>query len=376
MTNQQNKQTKWILWGALIVLVGALVCLGVASALWFKTSVTEGTSTLSSQGLSFAEGAAGEGASDAAISGSAPEQNDAEQSRHTSSSPDQTAQKAASEVDSDAASLDSSEDSALLRAHFIDVGQGDSEFVELPDGKTLLIDAGVEDAGPTVVDYISGRGYSRIDYVVVTHPHADHMGGMAQVLKSFDIGEIWMPDAVNTTRSFESMISVISERNIPTHKAIAGEVIADEVAGEAADETGYHLDILAPTEGFFSEDLNDYSAVVLLKYGEVSYLFTGDASYEGISAVAPGHVDVLKVSHHGSRTGTSRSLLRLLSPTYAVISYGIGNDYGHPKQRVLDMLYDAGAEVFGTGAEGTVDIVTDGQTISTSTEKTGTITAG
>ena len=253
-----------------------------------------------------------------------------------------------------------------LKAHFIDVGQGDSEFIELPDGKSLLIDGGPTDAGGKVLSYIKDLGYSRIDYVVATHPHEDHIGGLTTVISSLEVGEIWAPDASTNTRTFENFLDAIESRGIETHGAAAGKTIGDSDA--------YSIQVLGPQSGASFDDLNDASAIVLVTFGQNTFLFTGDASSGLISQACNSHVDVLKVGHHGSKTSTNASLVAGLSPTYAVISYGIGNSYGHPTQEALDAL--SGTTVYGTGANGTVTIESDGTNLSISTEKDGAVVTG
>lgn len=253
-----------------------------------------------------------------------------------------------------------------LKAHFIDVGQGDSEFIELPDGKTLLIDGGPTDAGEKVLSYIKDLGYSRIDYVVATHPHEDHIGGLTTVISSLEVGELWAPDASTNTETFENFLDAIESRGIETHGASAGKSIGESDL--------YSIQILGPQGGASYDDLNDASAIVLLTYGQNRFLFTGDASSSLISQACNTQVDVLKVGHHGSRTSTNAALATSLSPTYAVISYGIGNSYGHPTQEALDAL--SGTTVYGTGVNGTVTIESDGTSLSASAEKDGTVVAG
>lgn len=253
-----------------------------------------------------------------------------------------------------------------LKAHFIDVGQGDSEFIELPDGKTLLIDGGPTDAGEKVLSYIKDLGYSRIDYVVATHPHEDHIGGLTTVISSLEVGELWAPDASTNTETFENFLDAIESRGIETHGASAGKSIGESDL--------YSIQVLGPQGGASCDDLNDASAIVLLTYGQNRFLFTGDASSSLISQACNTHVDVLKVGHHGSRTSTNAALATSLSPTYAVISYGIGNSYGHPTQEALDAL--SGTTVYGTGVNGTVTIESDGTSLSASAEKDGTVVAG
>ena len=237
--------------------------------------------------------------------------------------------------------------------HFIDVGQGDSEFIELPNGKTMLIDAGPTESGGEVASYIAGLGYSRIDYIVATHPHEDHIGGMARVLSSFDIGEIWMPRATSNTATFEGLLDVIAEKGIPVHAAEEGKIVC-------SDE-GFLAMILSPSETSYS-DLNDWSVILELDVGARSFLFTGDASSGVIGKACSHHVDVLKVGHHGSRTSTTPQLAGVLSPDWAVISVGTGNSYGHPSEEVLAALSGV-VHLLRTDLDGTVTLSCDGETI-------------
>lgn len=257
-----------------------------------------------------------------------------------------------------------------LTVHYLDVGQGDSELLELPDGKLMLIDAGTQEAGPTVVQAIRALGKTRIDYLVATHPHADHIGGMAEVIRAFDIGEVWAPNVTTNTRTFESFTGAVAAKGLSINAASKGKDIV------APGNTSYDIQILGPSDSVSSEDLNDYSLIIRVRYGSTSFLFTGDAPKDEIRADVGEHVDVLKVAHHGSDTGTDAALAAQLSPKMAVISYGIGNDYGHPKQGVLDALASSGAQVFGTGANGTVTVTSDGTNVQTSTEREGAVVAG
>ena len=202
--------------------------------------------------------------------------------------------------------------------------------------------------------------------MVATHPHEDHIGGLTTVISSLDVGELWAPDASTNTETFENFLDAIESRGIETHGASAGKSIGDSDL--------YSIQILGPQGGASYDDLNDASAIVLLTYGQNRFLFTGDASSSLISQACNTHVDVLKVGHHGSRTSTNAALATSLSPTYAVISYGIGNSYGHPTQEALDAL--SGTTVYGTGVNGTVTIESDGTSLSASAEKDGTVVAG
>lgn len=258
---------------------------------------------------------------------------------------------------------------ADMTVTFIDVGQGDSTLVELPDGKVMLIDAGEASASQSVLDALEVAGVDEIDYLVATHPHADHIGGMEAVLDAYDVGAVWMPDAPDTTETYEGFLDAVDAEGCPVEEATAGE----EIVGEDA---GYTVDVLAPSDDVDSEDMNDYSAIVKVTYGDTALLFTGDASAQEIVDANPGHVDVLKAAHHGSETGTNTEVMTETTPEFVVMSYAEGNSYGHPDQSALDAVSAAGATAYSTAANGNVTATSDGEQVSVETEKDGTIVAG
>lgn len=256
-----------------------------------------------------------------------------------------------------------------MTATFIDVGQGDSTLVTLPDGKVMLIDAGEASASQNVLDALEAADVDDIDYLVATHPHADHIGGMEAVLDTYDVDEVWMPDAPDTTETYEGFLDAVDAEGCSVEKAVAGE----EIVGEDA---GYTVDVLAPSDDVDSEDMNDYSAIVKVTYGDTALLFTGDASAQEIVDANPGHVDVLKAAHHGSETGTNAEVMTETTPEFVVMSYAEGNSYGHPDQSALDAVSAAGATAYSTAANGNVTATSDGEQVSVETEKNGTIVAG
>lgn len=249
-----------------------------------------------------------------------------------------------------------------LRVSFIDVGQGDSEFIELPNGETMLIDAGTNETGKNVVDYIKSLGYTSINYVVGTHPHEDHIGGLDDVIKTFDIGSIYMPKVTADTKTFEDVLDAAESKNLMINTAKSGVSIMDT--------EDLSVKFLAPTLDIY-ENTNDYSAVVKVVYGDTSYLFTGDAEEFSESLITDDvNADVLKVGHHGSSTSTSTEFLKKVSPSSAVISCGKDNSYGHPHSETLQKLADMGTAVYRTDELGTIVSVSDGKTINFDTNNT------
>ncbi len=247
---------------------------------------------------------------------------------------------------------------SAMMVSFLDVGQGDSAFIEFPSGKTALIDAGDTTASDVVVDYINNRGHDRIDFLIATHPHADHIGGMSDVVKEFSIGEIYMPKVSHTSKTFERLMLSIQKKGLGIHSAKAGVYI--EV------EPGIFMDFVAPCRGEY-EELNDFSAVIRLTYGEKAILFTGDAEslseQEIVSSGAELKADILKVGHHGSVTSSSDCFLKAVAPEWAVISVGRDNDYGHPHKEILTKLTKQNITIYRTDLHGTVTVITDGKTM-------------
>nr|WP_277348159.1 MBL fold metallo-hydrolase [Bifidobacterium sp. DSM 109957] len=277
-------------------------------------------------------------------------------------------------IDSTTAGTDSDKQETVvqltdLKAHFIDVGQGDSEFLQLPDGKTMLIDAGEAASGTTVVDYLNSQDVEAIDYLVATHPHSDHVGGLIGVLDEFDIGEVWMPDASEGTETYNEFLDAVESEDCEVNKATAGEQIIDE-------DAGYEVAVLGPQSNIQSDDMNHYSIVLKVTYGDTAMLFTGDAPAASIVEDDPGHVDVLKAAHHGSATGTDAAVMEATSPTNIIMSYAEGNDYGHPDQSALDAAAGASAKVYSTAANGNIVVTSDGKSVTVSTARTGDVVAG
>lgn len=255
-----------------------------------------------------------------------------------------------------------------LAVHFLDVGQGDSEFIELPDGKTMLIDAGESEYGDTIVNYIKGLGYKKIDYLVATHPHADHIGGMAKVVQSFSIGSVYMPNATTTTQTYSSLLTAIKSAGLTITTAKAGV--------NMFNSNGLTVDIIAPV-GTSYDDLNNCSAVIKLSYKNNSFLFMGDAEELSENQITANvNADVLKVGHHGSSSSTGLAFLSKVSPKYAVISVGAGNDYGHPAQTTLDKLSGIGAIIYRTDKDGTVVFKSDGTNITVNKVPSSTTSPG
>lgn len=253
--------------------------------------------------------------------------------------------------------------SGTLEVYFFDVGQGDSELIRLPGGENILIDAGTSSTEDELVGELRSLGAETLDLVVATHPHADHIGGMAAVIDAFDVRQVVMPriseSDTPTTKTYENLLQSIADKGLTITPAEPGD--------ELLSSGGAVLTVLAPNGEDYG-DLNNYSVVLRLTYGEDSFLFTGDAEEaseeEMLSLDWPLTATVLKCGHHGSETSTSPAFLDAVSPQYAVISCGVDNDYGHPDAVTLEKLEAAGAEVFRTDRQGTILASTDGSGVT------------
>lgn len=259
------------------------------------------------------------------------------------------------------------EGSKLLKINYLDVGQGDSIFIALPDGTTMLIDASISSQGDKIISYIKNTGCTKLDYVVATHPHADHIGAMADVLEAFEVGTMYMPDITSNTKTFERMLDTIEKRSIKVKRAKSGVTIAEN--------SNFSVKILAPNSDEY-DDINDYSAVIRIEYGSRAFMFMGDAHVLSENEItADVSCDVVKVGHHGSRTSSGEAFVKKTGAKYAVFSLGEGNDYGHPHSESIKRWESIGAKIMRTDLLGDIIVVTDGDKMSI-TSNDGTLTDG
>ncbi|MDR0904444.1 MAG: MBL fold metallo-hydrolase [Ruminococcus sp.] len=248
-----------------------------------------------------------------------------------------------------------------LAVHFIDVGQGDSELI-VYGKKAMLIDAGEAEYGNTVVSYLQNLGITKLEYIIATHPHSDHIGGLAAVIANFDVGKIITPklpeEMTPTTRVYENFIEQTADKGYKLTAAKAGDKFN---LGDA------EFTVLSPDKNADFSDLNDYSVVIRLVYKNSSWLFTGDAEKPAEDAmVASGqylHADILKVGHHGSANSSTDEFLAAVEPRWAVIEVGAGNSYNHPTDEALARI-ERYAKIFRTDTLGTIIFETDGDVIT------------
>lgn len=254
-----------------------------------------------------------------------------------------------------------------LTAHFIDVGQADSTLLEF-DGHAILIDAG-DWTGDEVTGYLAEQGITELDIVVGTHPDADHIGQLAEVVKEFKVGEVWMSGNASTSNVFIETLEAIEA---------TGTDYYEPRAGETFDIGKLALEVLYPEE--VTGKVNEESIAMKITYGDVQFIFTGDAGVKEEQNMIGSGVDldaeILHMGHHGSNTSTSQAFLKAVSPEVAIYSAGIDNSYGHPHAEVIAAAENAGAEVYGTDVNGAVIVTTDGVSYTVETAEEGTPAEG
>lgn len=240
-----------------------------------------------------------------------------------------------------------------LEVHFIDVGQGDATLIKAPGGKTMLVDGGSNSAGKDVVEYLKAKGIKSLDYVVATHPDADHIGGLINVLKSIPVKNFIDSGKAHTTDTYYEMLTLIDKKNIKYHVPTTGKT--------------YQLDPKMKLEVLYANenasDNNDASIVLKMTYNKVSFLLMGDASVEiedTLMATNNVAATVLKAGHHGSNTSSSAKFISNVKPKVGILSYGKNNSYGHPHAAIPSRLKNVGAKVYETAKHCNIVVKTDG----------------
>lgn len=245
----------------------------------------------------------------------------------------------------------------LIEVHFIDVGQGDSILVKTKDA-SMLIDAGENGRGTKVAEYLKDQDIDKLDYVIGTHPHSDHIGGLDDVLNRIPVDKVIMPKVVHTTKTYEDVLDAVVDNDLTITEPSVG---AEFSLGPAV------FTIVAPISSTY-DDLNNYSIGIRLTYKDTSFLFAGDAEDVSEKEMAAGgsslKADVLKLSHHGSKYSSSDVFLDVVRPSYAVISVGKNNDYGHPHESTLREMEDREIKVYRTDVLGTIIFISDGNTVT------------
>ncbi|MEW6207624.1 MAG: ComEC/Rec2 family competence protein [Acidobacteriota bacterium] len=251
-----------------------------------------------------------------------------------------------------------------LTVRFLDIGQGDAELIQLPSGETIIIDSG--DRGAATVDMLKKYGVSEIDLLIATHPHADHIGEMRDIMRAFKVKELWDSGFPHTTTTYANMLEERKSRGIKFLKPKRGET---RKIGDAL------LEVLNPSNDLPDDNANNASLVVRLTFGSTRFLFTGDSEKESWQQMIASEkdklrADLLKSAHHGSENANNEDILDAVNPSIVTISCAQGNDYHHPHPKVMRLLRERESiRLYRTDMEGTITATSDGKTIEVTTEK-------
>jgi len=255
-----------------------------------------------------------------------------------------------------------------MEVHFLDVGQGDCTLI-VCDGHAMLIDTGDDSKGTQIQNYLRKQKIGKLDYLVLTHPDADHIGGAPVIIGKFEIDKVFVSNYEKDNRTYQKLIQALDNKRL---KYTTPEVGAQYFLGTAV------ITILAPGREY--DDPNDASIALLVRNGDHGFLFTGDAGEDAEQDMLDSGLalsaDVYQVGHHGSETSTSEDFLEAVDPSYAVISCAEGNEYGHPHARTLNALRERGVKVYRTDEAGTIIALSDGKKLTFNVPASETWKAG
>lgn len=257
-----------------------------------------------------------------------------------------------------------------LQVVFLDIGQGDSAFIRFPDGKTMLVDGGLASVGEILLERLESLGVKELDWVVASHPHSDHIGGLIAVVKRLKVKEVWDTGYPHASALLEDYLEALEEAK---RKGTSLKIIGAGYKMEPSP--GCVIEVYAPRKPYLentSSDVNNNSLLFRLRYGKASFLFTGDIEEAGRRKMMAENPDlratVLKVSHHGSHDGTDRAFLSAVQPKIAVISCGRNNSYGHPHKEAIQLLKQYHVTVYRTDLQGTVTVTVRDHQLEVATE--------
>ncbi|MCX7956306.1 MAG: MBL fold metallo-hydrolase [Endomicrobia bacterium] len=260
--------------------------------------------------------------------------------------------------------LNLSYSSSLIKAYFLDVGQAEASFIITPSSTTLLIDAA--DTSPAnfkyVYDFIKQKGFSKIKYLIISHPHEDHIGGVKYLLENLEVEKIYDPNIPTNSKTYNEMIKIIKEKNINYNLAREGVNIKLE--------EDIILNVLYPPANLLSRSINNNSLVARINYKKFSILYTGDIEKKAEIFIVEKYKynskvigsTVLKVPHHGSSSSSTDKFIKLVYPEIAIISCGVNNKFGHPHIETLEQYNKYNIKIFRTDIDGTIEIISDGNT--------------
>ncbi len=245
-----------------------------------------------------------------------------------------------------------------MHIHYIDVGQGDAALIQV-NNKNMLIDSGPSLSRNNIIDYLDKNHITKLDYIIATHPHEDHIGNMSYIINRYSVAKFYSPKVITTGKCFEDLVYSLKQNNLKIN--ILSKNTSSINLGKDVS-----IDMYSPEEKTY-DNLNNYSSVFKITYKNNSFLFTGDAESLIENKIIESNYDiscdVLKIGHHGSNTSTSSNFLNSANPSIAVISVGSYNDYGHPNKNTLKKLRDIKCTIYRTDIHGSIHLVSDGTTI-------------
>ncbi|ABG83604.1 ComEC/Rec2 family competence protein [Clostridium perfringens] len=246
-----------------------------------------------------------------------------------------------------------------LMISYMDVGQGDAAYIKV-NGNDILIDAGPRSNSKELLEQLKAKNIDDFELVIATHPHEDHIGGMVDVFKEYEVKAFYSPKITHTTKTYENLVKAVKDEGLKT-KELKGGMVID--LGEGAK-----FEVFTPQKSEY-EELNDYSPIMKLSFGDTSYLFTGDAeklAEEEALAKYKNSLDsdVIKFGHHGSSSSSSNAFIEAVSPKYGIISCAKDNKYGHPHRETLDIIKKYNIKTFRTDTDGEIILTSDGKSIN------------
>ncbi|WP_415335837.1 ComEC/Rec2 family competence protein [Clostridium perfringens] len=246
-----------------------------------------------------------------------------------------------------------------LMISYMDVGQGDAAYIKV-NGNDILIDAGPRSNSKELLEQLKAKNIDDFELVIATHPHEDHIGGMVDVFKEYEVKAFYSPKITHTTKTYENLVKAVKDEGLKT-KELKGGMVID--LGEGAK-----FEVFTPQKSEY-EELNDYSPIMKLSFGDTSYLFTGDAEKlaeeEALAKYKTSlDSDVIKFGHHGSSSSSSNAFIEAVSPKYGIISCAKDNKYGHPHRETLDIIKKYNIKTFRTDTDGEIILTSDGKSIT------------
>lgn len=247
-----------------------------------------------------------------------------------------------------------------MAIHYIDVGQGDCILIQV-NNKNLLIDSGPSSNRKNLLDYLENLNIKRLDYIIATHPHEDHIGNMDTLIRRYNIGSFYSPKIIHSSTTFENMISSLVDKNLKINilnKGVTGIDLGENTS----------VSVYSPLENLYSDNLNDYSPIIKITFLNNSFLFTADAEISTENTVLSQNenlkCDILKIGHHGSSTSTSPDFITAVNPSVAIISVGKNNSYGHPTPEIISLLNSLNIKTIRTDINGSIIAISDGSNIN------------